>query len=94
MMSTKSAIGFEWSVKLIGHSNFVVGIASGPLQKFTSLRDRLDQNAILYCSNNGSKHLSTIITRTRIVDLKQRQVTGDVARFKFQPQRKNLSLSW
>ena len=87
VMSTKSAIGFEWSVKLIGRSHFVVGIASQPLPKSNSQLLKTYQNAILYCSNEDR---TIIFSKPRVLYPNQRQVNGDVVRFKFQPQRKKL----
>ena len=87
LMSTQSAIGFEWSVKLIGHAHFVVGIGSR-LVKSNAYIHATDHNTILYCSNNGS---AAILNRSRIMYPNlQRQETGDVIRFKFQPHIKKL----
>ena len=86
VMSTKSAIGFEWTVELIGHSSFVVGITS-QLKPNTYVL-KTDPNSILYCSNNG---LTVIYGSSKILypDLKK-QETGEIVHFKFQPQRKKL----
>ena len=85
VMSTQSAMGFEWSVKLIGDKQFYVGIAS-------VLNPRrlceMDLNAILYYSN-GTSPVIQIGTRVIHSNLLE-QKTGDVIHFKFQPQTKKL----
>ena len=85
-MSTQSAIGFEWSVKLIGSKQFYVGIAS----QLTPGRliCEINKNAILFYSNNVSPVIQ-IGTDVIHADLTE-QKTGDVIHFKFQPQRKKL----
>lgn len=83
-MSTKSDIGFEWSIKLIGTGSFSVGVASQLLQEKTYL-DFYDQNAILYSTNGyicvGIKTMHSNLTSHK---------NGDVIRFRFQPQSKKL----
>ena len=85
-MSTQSAIGFEWSVKLIGDAQFYVGIAS----KLTpgKLIREIDENAIFY-SNNTSPAVIQIGNDVIHSNLTE-QKTGDVIRFKFQPHIKKL----
>ena len=86
VMSTKSAIGFEWTVKLIGHSSFAVGITS-QLKPNTYVLTS-DPNSILYCSNNG---LTVIYGSSKLLYRNlQKQETGEIVHFKFQPQRKKL----
>ena len=86
-MSTKSAIGFEWSIKLIGDTDFYVGIASR-LERDQLLICERDVNAILYHSN-GNSPVIQCGTRVMHSDLLE-QITGDVIHFKFQPQTKKL----
>ena len=86
VMSTRSAIGFEWTVKLIGHPSFIVGITSQLKPNRYVLTK--DPNSILYGSNNGSTLIcgnSKILYRNL-----QKQETGEMVHFKFQPQRKKL----
>ena len=100
IMSTKSETDFEWSVKLIGHS-FFVGIAS-QLKREDSYVCNYDENAILYCSDNHSSVISILEINTkykktfnqkrtkRIHKNLPKQKTGDVIKFRFEPQRKKL----
>ena len=87
VMSTQSAIGFEWSVKLIdiGTASFFVGIAS-MIKTELSLILEYDPNSVLYCTGYrdirvGSKKLHSNLTEHK---------DGDVIRFRFQPQTKKL----
>ena len=86
-MSTQSTSDFEWSVKLIcsGTSHFDVGIAS--IFRFENAWiQNYDETAILYISN-----LPKIISRKNTVHSNLPQLTtGDVVRFRFQPQAKKL----
>ena len=52
-MSTRSATGFEWSIKLIGDTDFYVGIAC-ELKREPALICDKDVKAILYYSNGNS----------------------------------------
>lgn len=90
MMSTQSETGFEWSVKLIGISKFAVGIAS-KLHPGTGIDDN-DQEAIVYYAYD---FISDIIRGSTTIysDLKKVN-SGDVIRFKFQPDAKKLIIHW
>ena len=86
-MSSQSAVGFEWSIKLIGDKQFYVGIAS----KFTpekTLICKSDQTAILYYSNNNSPviQIGSIVIHSNLTEQKNEHVIN----FKFQPQTKKL----
>ena len=86
-MSTQSATGFEWSVKLIGTSSFYVGIAS-KLEARDSYIQNLDRNAIIYCSNAD---FSTIKIGSNTVHSNlTKHKNEDVIRFRFQPHAKKL----
>ena len=90
VMSTQSATGFEWSVKLIGASFFTVGIAS-KLEPDKPIDDN-DQEAIVYYAYDFVSDIrrgSTAIYS----DLKKVN-SGDVIRFKFQPDAKKLIIHW
>ena len=91
MMSTQSATGFEWSVKLIG-THFYVGIASKLQPRI--LICHYDPEAILYHSPGISpRHrISPDIRRgsTLIHSCQGTLQSGDVVRFKFQPDAKKL----
>ena len=84
VMSTKSAVGFEWSVKLFGNGHsFYIGIASR-LQLKNDLIPYFDRNAILYCTSDGSiqvRNIRKLSTKTK---------SGHVIRFRFQPRAKKL----
>ena len=87
-MSTRSPNDFEWSVKLISGSCFCVGIAS-KLKRKDSLIDEYDSNAILYyCTTRFESEIS-IGMGTVHSNLKEYE-SGDVIRFRFQPQTKKL----
>ena len=89
VMSTKSANGFEWSVKHIGHDSLMVGIASQVAPG--SFIFNSDQNSILYDYNANMGGSSVIrIGSTIHSKPKRQQTTGDVIHFKFQPQTKKL----
>ena len=86
IMSTQSTSDFEWSVKLIctGPTSFDVGIASIFKMENAAIKD-YDETAILYRS------AAQIISRKNTVHSNLPQyTTGDVIRFRFQPQIKNL----
>ena len=85
-MSTQSAMGFEWSVKLIGDKSFCVGITS-KLSAGTSI-GATDQNAILYLSNSDSPFIR--VGKDIIHSNLPKQKTGDVIHFEFQPLTKKL----
>ena len=88
VMSTRSPTDFEWSLKLIGGSCFCVGIAS-ELNRDGSDIDEYDSNAILYfCSTRCESEISIGIASVHS-DLKEYE-SGDVIRFRFQPQIKKL----
>ena len=86
IMSTKSETDFEWSVKLIGNY-FRVGIASQLKPENSSILD-YDQNAILY---NSGRDLPVIFIGSNIIHKNlPKHKTGDVIKFRFEPQRKKL----
>lgn len=85
-MSTKSETDFEWSIKCFG-TNFRVGITS-MLKTENVLICEYDPNSIVYHTQYGSPVIlagSTLIHRTG-----PSYQTGDVIRFRFQPQKKKL----
>ena len=86
VMSTQSANGFEWSIKLIGHSYYYVGIAS-KLEPDTIICFN-DQNAITYYSN-GNSPIIRIGSRKIHTNL-EKQKPGDVIHLEFRPQTKKL----
>ena len=86
-MSTKSATGFQWSIKLIGDTHFYVGIAS-KLEREQSLICETDSKAILYYSNISSPVIQ--IGRRFVHSNLTEQKTGDVIHFQFLPQTKKL----
>lgn len=92
VMSTNSASGFKWSVKLIGTSHFTVGIAS-QLNRGSVIHD--DQNAIVYVSDSRGSDTPCIKRGSTTIhtDLKEVQ-TGDVISFEFQPDTKKLIIDW
>lgn len=87
VMSTHSANGFEWSVKLVGSEYFFVGIAT-ELEP-GSLIYHSDPNSILYDSDEDSPSI-TIGNHATIYENLPQQKTGDVIHFKFQPQTKKF----
>ena len=89
VMSTQSATGSEWSVKLIGGGPFYVGIAS-IIRTEESKIFSYDPNSVLYCTSYrdirvGSKKLHSNLTLHK---------DGDVIRFRFQPQTKKLLIDF
>ena len=88
VMSTQSETDFEWSVKLIGEGDLIVGIASIEFLP-GALIFEYDQNAILY--TNSREFLSCISIGSSDVhrNLPKRK-SGDVIRFRFQPRRKKF----
>ena len=91
VMSTHSATGFEWSVKVIG-SYFGIGIAS----KLDpgSIISINDQEAILLDADNSDANLDIKRGLEKIhFGLKKLQ-TGDVVYFKFQPSTKTFIIEW
>ena len=85
VMSTKSETEFEWSVELIGTKFFSVGIASRTLRS-SNLIYASDKNAIAYSSYNADIRVGENPIHSNLTELK----SGDVIRFRFQPQRKKL----
>ena len=86
-MSTQSATEIEWSVKLMGHSYFFVGIASDSKPECSNIPD-MDSNAIVYYSNNGSPQIQ--VGNEVIHSNLSTQNNGDVIRFRFRPHSKKL----
>ena len=87
-MSSQSATGFQWYIKLIGDTDFYVGIASQELKRDQSLICDTDSKAILYCSNSKSPviQIGPHVIHSNLTERK----TGDVINFQFQPQAKKL----
>ena len=85
-MSTESATGFEWSVKLIGCAHFYAGVAS-KLEPDIHIHT-LDANSILFCSNRSSPviQVGTEAVHSNLTE----QESGDVIHFQFQPRKKKL----
>ena len=82
IMSTQSATGFEWSIKLMKGYIFT-GIASQFKQEKKFIRD-YDPAAI-------SIFLTQIRLGSRVIhDNLPGHKTGDIIRFQFQPERKKL----
>ena len=83
IMSTQSATGFEWSIKLM-NNYFVAGIASlfKPEEKYIY---QYDSTAISVYVSDRIQLGSTVIH-----DNLPRSKTGDIIRFQFQPERKKL----
>ena len=83
-MSTQSATGFEWSVKLVG-AGFRTGIASqlelGNIDFYTN-----DKNAILYCPSSKTIKNESKLFHSNLPERKDE----DVMRFRFQPHAKKL----
>ena len=84
-MSTKSDIGFEWSIKLIGTDSFSVGVAS-MLKPNDSKIYWYDKNAILYSTYFNDIRVGRKTMHSNLTSHKN----GDVIRFRFQPKRKKL----
>ena len=89
VMSTESETDFEWSVKIIGDKWFEIGIAS-ELKRGEYIHKH-DQNAILYFFDNTSIAGIAIGSDDVHENLPEHR-TGDVIRFRFQPQRKKLAI--
>ena len=90
-MSTQSQTDFEWSVQIIADGlcpSFYIGIAS-KLQRNHETIDEYDENAILYCNCSED---AGIYSSTACFDAKAHE-SGDVIRFRFQPQRKKLLIN-
>ena len=88
-MSTQSETDFEWSVKLIGDEYFTVGIASQlKPEAHLYIRD-YDKNAIVYYSNYRSPVIEVGKKHIAQQNLPA-QNTGDIIKFRFEPQRKKL----
>ena len=87
VMSTQSAVGFEWTIKLIGGSgaSFYVGIAS-VLKPEQSNIYSYDQNSVLYSTYYRDIRVGTTPLYSKLT----RHKNGDVIRFRFQPQTKKL----
>ena len=85
VMYTRSAIDFEWSVKLIGYGSFYVGIAS-QLKLENSCIYSYDQNSILYSTNYMDIRVGSNTIHPNLTEHKN----GDVIRFRFQPRTKKL----
>lgn len=85
-MSTQSANGFEWSIKLFGKT-FFVGIAS-KLKADELYTHHYDENAILYCCINGVTNIKIgeNILHSNLTTHKNE----DVISFRFQPHAKKL----
>ena len=87
-MSTLSATGFEWSVKLIGGPGFKVGITS-QLEAEENHVSFYDPNAILYSSGTGAPTIQ--IGSGSIIHYNlSRQKNEEIIRFRFQPHAKKL----
>ena len=87
VMSTQSAIGFEWSVKLIGSGTgyFYVGIAS-LIKPEESKIYSYDPNSVLYCTSYRDIRVGSRKLHSNLMEHKD----GDVVRFRFHPQTKKL----
>ena len=85
VMHTRSAIDFEWSVKLIGAGSFYVGIASQLKLEYSFIYE-YDQNSILYSTNYKDIRIGSNTIHPNLTEHKN----GDVIRFRFQPRSKKL----
>ena len=87
VMSTQSAVGFEWTIKLIGGSteSFYVGIAS-MIKPEASQIYSYDQNSVLYSTSHRDIRVGSTPLHSNLTQYKD----GDVIRFRFQPQTKKL----
>ena len=92
VMSTKSSTCFEWSVKLVGTGLFHVGIAAKFKREMGAIF-LYDKNAILYRSYCGSLSPVISVGPNKIYSSLPKHKTGDVIRFKFQPNRKKLVIN-
>ena len=88
VMSTKSETDFEWSVKINDYCCFAIGIAS-KLKRANEWIEDYDQNAIFLSIDNDSQCIleGSIDVHANI---KHNPTSGDVIRFRFEPQRKKL----
>ena len=86
MMSTRSKVDFEWSIKLIGTSHFLVGIATQILPKDSFVYE-YDHHAILYRSY-GSPAIR--VGNNELYSGLSEQKDGDIIRFRFRPSSKKL----
>ena len=91
VMSTLSATGFEWSVKLIGTPHYSVGIAT-ELNNDCCIYE--DQEAILYFSDGPDDQPYIRRGSTVIHSGVKKLETGDVISFKFLPDTKKLIINW
>ena len=85
-MSTESATDFDWSVKIDGDTVFNIGIASQFKPESSDIYD-YDQNAIMI-TNDPS--LSIKFGKKTIYSNLTEYKTGDIIRFRFQPNGKKL----
>ena len=87
VMSTQSAVGFEWTIKLIGRytESFYVGIAS-MIKPEDSKIYSYDQNSVLYSTHYRDIRVGSTPLHSNLTEHKD----GDVIRFRFQPQTKKL----
>ena len=90
VMSTQSATGFEWSVKLVG-AGFRVGIVSLKTGESVDFHGK-DKNAILY--NIPIDPPRTITNGLKIIhsNLPEHK-DEDIIRFRFQPHAKKLVIN-
>ena len=88
VMSTRSKVDFEWSIELIGTTNFLVGIATQILRR-TSYVYEYDEHAILYESKFGSPPLIRVGNNILYSGLSE-QKDGDIIHFRFRPSSKKL----
>ena len=89
VMSTHSATGFEWSVKLFGTSSFHIGIATELKTEQVHIPEE-DENAIVYCSSGDS---SSIKIGKNIVQANlTKHKNEDIIRFRFRPHAKKLDI--
>ena len=85
VMSTESAIDFEWSVRIDSTENFIVGIASEFKQEMEVI-NLYDQNAIIYSNQINSIRIGS---KTIYSELTEHR-TGDVVCFRFLSHLKKL----
>ena len=90
-MSTKSETDFEWSVKIYDYCCFAIGIAS-KLKRANEWIEDYDQNAILLSFDSDSQCIleGSIEDQKSHANIKHNPMSGDVIRFRFEPQRKKL----
>ena len=87
-MSTKSETDFEWSVKIYDYCCFAIGIAS-KLKRANEWIEDYDQNAIMLSIDSDSPFISEGSIEIH-ANIKHNPITGEVIRFRFEPQRKKL----